>query len=78
MCTCVLVYLCICPQTQWLPEWSEIWAEAPSSRFRVLLGKLKNWVFTPVFSSKRQGTRCQARCEILVTLTQECRLWQGR
>ncbi len=52
-CTCVLVYLCICPQTQWLPDWSEIWAEAQSSRFRVLFAKLKNWVFTPVFSSKR-------------------------
>ena len=53
MCTCVLVYLCICPQPQWLPDWSEIWVKVRSSRFRVLFAKLKNWVFTAVFSSKR-------------------------
>ena len=43
MCTCVLVNLCICPQTQWLPDWSEIWVKARSLRFRVLFENYENW-----------------------------------
>ena len=52
MCTCVLVYLCICPQTQWLPDWSEIWVKVRSSRFRVLFGNFEKRVFSPVFLLK--------------------------
>ena len=48
MCTCVLVYLCICPQTQWLPDWSEIWVKVRSLRFRVLFGNFENGVLSPV------------------------------
>ena len=53
MCTCVLVYLCICPQPQWLPDWSEIWVKVRSSRFRVLFENYENWC-SALFSRKNR------------------------
>ena len=53
MCTCVLVNLCICPQPQWLHDWSEIWVKARSSRFRVLFGNFEKGQFSAISSSKR-------------------------